>query len=141
MSDPGSTTGGGPGPAAGSSGAAAGGARGPSSGAVALGRGPAGGEDGAAYTAYLVGLRRRIQETLEYPVAARRRGAAGTVHLEILVRPDGSIGEVSIVATSSHRLLDEAALAAVKNLPRVPFPSGLSPRPLRARLPIVFDLR
>jgi len=37
--------------------------------------------------------------------------------------------------------LDDAALDAVRSLPPVPLPENLPRRPLRVRLPIVFDLR
>jgi len=38
-------------------------------------------------------------------------------------------------------LLDEAALEAARSLSPQPFPKGLAPRPLRVRLPVVFDLQ
>jgi periplasmic protein TonB len=113
-------------------------------GAVALApSGPAGlaGEPGAEHDAYLAGIRRRIHESLEYPQAARRRGIKGTVQLEILIKADGAISGVSVAGSSSHPLLDEAALEAVRSLGRQPFPAGLLPRPLRVRLPVVFDLK
>jgi protein TonB len=105
--------------------------------------GPAGlaGEPGAEYGAYLAGIRRRIQESLEYPQAARRRGLKGTVQLEILIKADGAISSVSVAGSSSYPLLDDAALEAVRSLGRQPFPAGLLPRPLRVRLPVVFDLK
>jgi len=86
-------------------------------------------------------VRRLIQESLQYPLAARRRGLKGTVHLEILIKPDGAISAVSVIGSSSHQMLDEAALEAVRNLGPQPFPAGLMPRPLRVRLPVVFDLQ
>lgn len=98
-------------------------------------------EPGSEYGAYLAGVRRRIQESLQYPRAARRRGVKGTVHLEILIKPDGAISGVAVAASSSHSLLDDAALEAVRGLGRQPFPAGLLPRPLRVRLPVVFDLK
>jgi protein TonB len=96
---------------------------------------------GVEYGAYLGGLRRRIQESLQYPLAARRRGLGGTVVLEILIGADGAIGAVSLVGSSSHRVLDEAALEAVRGVGPAPFPPDLAARPLRVRLPVVFELR
>jgi periplasmic protein TonB len=122
----------------------AGNSAGGTGGAVALvPPGPAGlaGEPGAEHGTYLAGIRRRIQESLEYPQAARRRGIKGTVQLEILIKADGAISGVSVAGSSSHPLLDEAALEAVRSLGRQPFPAGLLPRPLRVRLPVVFDLK
>lgn len=48
----------------------------------------------------------------EYPRIARELNLAGSVHLRILVRPDGSISEVNVVG--GHPVLAEAAVAAVK---------------------------
>jgi protein TonB len=99
------------------------------------------GDGGGAYGAYLALLRRRVQESLTYPAAARRRGLSGTVHLEITLEATGAIGPVALVRSSSHALLDDAALEAVRGLGRVPFPPEVRPRALRVRLPIVFELR
>jgi protein TonB len=99
------------------------------------------GDDGGAYAAYVALLRRRVQEALTYPSAARRRGMSGTVHLDISIEPTGRIRDVLVVRSSSHEMLDEAALDAVRTLREVPFPSGVRPRPVRVRLPVVFELR
>lgn len=98
------------------------------------------GGPGAEYGGYLRRLRRRIQETLQYPAAARRRGLSGTVLVEVNVQPDGSIGAVAVVTSSGHEVLDEAALEAIKSLRREPFPPGLPPRLIRVHLPVVFAL-
>jgi len=102
--------------------------------------GPPGGGPGSEYGAYYRQIRQRIQETLEYPPAARRQGIKGTVLLELLIKPDGAISAV-VKVSSSHRLLDDAALETVRNLPRQPFPAGLVPRQLKVPLPVVFDLK
>ena len=96
---------------------------------------------GEMYGAYLAALRRRLQETLEYPATARRRGLSGTVHLEISLESSGRVSEVVVVRSSSHSVLDDAALRAARSLARVPFPPDVRPRPLRVRLPVVFELR
>jgi protein TonB len=100
-----------------------------------------GGDGGGEYAAYLALLRRRIVDALRYPPAARRRRLAGTVQIELEIQATGTISQVVIVASSSHRLLDDAAVEAVHGLDRVPFPAGVPPRRLRVRLPVVFDLR
>ena len=99
------------------------------------------GDGGGVYAPYLALLRRRVQEVVTYPAAARRRGASGTVHLEIALEPSGLISEVRLVRSSSHGVLDDAALDAVRSLRRVPFPPDVRPRALRVRLPVVFELR
>jgi protein TonB len=105
------------------------------------GGGSAGGAPGAEYGGYLAKVRSRLLEALRYPSPARSRGLTGTVRLEIFIRPDGAIGNVSVASSSSHPLLDEAALEAARSLEPQPFPKGLAPRALRVRLPVVFDLQ
>jgi periplasmic protein TonB len=95
----------------------------------------------AEYRAYLALVRQRIVEALRYPQAARQQGLVGTVYLEIVVQPTGVISDVRIVSPSSHSVLDQAALETVRNLPSIGFPPGLAPRQLRARLPVMFNLR
>jgi len=111
------------------------------SAAVAPGDGGIAGDGGREYAGYLSLIRTKIQQALQYPPAARRRSLSGTVHLEILIEPSGAIERASIVGASAHPVLDEAVLATVRSLPPVPFPPSLRPRPLRARLPIVFELQ
>jgi periplasmic protein TonB len=121
--------------------ATSGGAPGGSGSRLALAPGGTGGEPGSEYGGYLAGVRRRIQESIQYPTSARRRGVKGTVNLEILIRADGAISSVSVAGSSTHSELDEAAVEAVRSLSPQPFPAGLKPRPLRVKLPIVFDLQ
>ena len=120
--------------------AGAGGRDGVSALALAI-PGGTGGGDTTEYDAYYALVRRRIFETLTYPPAARRRSLTGTVQLELEVQPTGGISRVAVVASSSHRVLDDAAVETVRALGRVPFPPNLRPRVLIMRLPIVFELR
>jgi periplasmic protein TonB len=95
----------------------------------------------AEFGPYLAGFRQRIQELVVYPLSARRRGLAGKVEVEVVLEPTGRVRAVVVVASSSHAMLDDAALDAVRSLPPVPLPENLPRRPIRVRLPIVFDLR
>jgi len=95
---------------------------------------------GAEYGPYLARLRQRVQASLRYPAAARRRGLQGTVALEIVIRRDGVLDAVMLADSSSHGLLDAAALETVRRLAPEPFPPGVAPRVLRVRLPVVFTL-
>jgi TonB family protein len=65
----------------------------------------------------------------------------GTVNVEILIRPDGTIGNVTLLGSSSHAVLDEAALDTIRSLPRMPLPRDLPARPLRVQVPVVFEMR
>ena len=49
-----------------------------------------------------------------YPLLSRKLAEQGTVVLRILVREDGSAGEVRIQQSSGYPLLDASALSAVK---------------------------
>jgi protein TonB len=98
------------------------------------------GAPGAEYGPYLTRLRQRVQVSLRYPAAARRRGLQGIVALEIVIRPDGTVDAVVLADSSAHGLLDEAALETVRRLAPEPFPAGVAPRLLRVRLPVVFTL-
>jgi periplasmic protein TonB len=108
--------------------------------ALAWARGE-GGAGAGQYTEYLASIRARLQQALRYPLSARRRGASGVVQLEILIHADGRIGDVVVAGSSTHQALDDAAVEAVRSLPPQPFPAGVKPRVLRARLPVVFELR
>ena len=99
------------------------------------------GAPGAEYGPYLGRLRQRIQGSLKYPLAARRRGLAGTVSLEIVIRPDGTFSVVAVANSSAHAVLDDAALETVRSLAPEPLPPDVPPRILRVRLPVVFALQ
>lgn len=105
--------------------------------------GPSGrsGEVPPEYGAYLARFRERIQESVVYPFASRRRGEAGRVEVELLVDPTGRVRELNVVSSSSHALLDEAAVEAVRSVRPLPLPEHLPRRPLRVRLPVIFQLR
>jgi protein TonB len=96
---------------------------------------------GAEYGPYLAALRQRIQQSVRYPASARRRGVAGTVSVEILILANGTIGNVTVLESSTHAVLDEAALDTIRSLPRMPLPAELPARPLRVRVPVVFQMR
>ncbi|MGH7334236.1 MAG: energy transducer TonB [Candidatus Rokuibacteriota bacterium] len=110
-------------------------------GSALVARGGGGGGAGSEYGPYLTLWRTRIQETVRYPLAARRRSLTGTVQIEIVIEPNGAVGAVKVVESSSHDILDEAVLESVKRLPPLPFPPHLVPRAIRARLPVVFEMR
>jgi TonB family protein len=99
-----------------------------------------GGGDGAAEAIYNE-LRRRLQEALVYPPRARPRRLTGVVEVELEIQPSGAITRVVVAVSSSHPLLDDAAVDTVRALGRVSFPSSIRPRVLRVRLPVEFAFR
>jgi general secretion pathway protein A len=56
----------------------------------------------------------------EYPAVARRLGWEGTVTLLMELLADGTVGEVSVIASSNYPLLDETAKQAVKKWTHIP---------------------
>jgi protein TonB len=117
----------------------------PSAPAAALAAGGSLGRSGAdgaeaEYGAYLSKLRESILKGVRYPASARRRGVAGTVQIELTIRPSGAIGAVVVVGSSSHEVLDRAAVETIQSLRLPPFPPDLPARELRVRVPVVFRL-
>jgi protein TonB len=86
-------------------------------------------------------LRRRVQTELHYPLSARRRGLVGTSIVDVVIDPPGVPRSVEVVESSRHPELDAAALEAVRAAARHPMPPELARRPVRVRLPVVFELR
>ena len=76
-----------------------------------------------------------------YPVEAIRSGLTGTVELEILVGIDGKPLRATVVRSSGHRVLDQAARKAVLSQWRFQ-PARQNGQPVQAlgRVPIVFTL-
>ncbi len=103
--------------------------------------GPDRGDPPGEFGPYLARFRRLIQEHLVYPLAARRQGLSGRVELEVLLDPGGRVRAVTLVTSSAHGLLDEAAIEAVRRVPSVPMPDHLPRRTLRVRLPVIFELK
>ena len=99
------------------------------------------GDAPAEFGPYLSRFRRLIQEHVVYPLAARRQGLSGRVELEVLLDPAGRVRAVTLVTSSAHGLLDEAAIEAVRRVPSVPMPEHLPRRVLRVRLPVIFQLQ
>jgi protein TonB len=111
-------------------------------------RGPGGGPGAsgsgappAEYGPYLRRFRQRVQESLVYPLAARRQGLGGTVELHVWLEATGRVRDVRIARSSSHDVLDEAAVQTIRRLGLVPFPDSLPRRPLLIRIPLVYELR
>jgi protein TonB len=104
--------------------------------------GPSGsGAPPAEYGPYLRRFRQRVQESLVYPLAARRQGLGGTVELHVWLEATGRVRDVQIARSSSHDVLDDAAIQTIRRLGPLPFPDSLPRRPLLIRIPLVYELR
>jgi TonB family protein len=86
-------------------------------------------------------VRTKIAQTKYYPPTARRRGYEGEPVVTFILGNTGDLLEVSIENPSRHKLLNEAALDAVKSAsPYPPIPELLKVKTLRFNLPISFIL-
>jgi protein TonB len=77
----------------------------------------------------------------EYPEAARRRGYAGTVMLDVLVNREGRVSDVRLFRSCGFPLLDRAAVAAVKGWSFEPATRGTEPVEMWVKVPIRFELK
>lgn len=80
-------------------------------------------------------IRRRIQEALVYPTAARRFGWEGSALVRIVLAPDGALSDLALESSSQIAVLDREVMAAVKRAAPYPYVEG----PIV--VPVVFDLR
>ena len=78
---------------------------------------------------------RKLSEHLFYPPEALARGLEGEVRLLVRLTPDGRVDDVSVAASSSHAILDNAAIRAAYAMGALPG----GPRELI--LPVVFQLQ
>lgn len=86
-------------------------------------------------------VRTRIAQTKYYPRTARRRGFEGKPVVAFTLGNTGNLLEISIKIPSQHKLLNEAALDAVRSAsPYPPIPELLRVKTLRFKLPISFIL-
>jgi periplasmic protein TonB len=77
-----------------------------------------------------------------YPAPYIRGGIEGNVDVEILVQPDGRIGDARIVKSSGHELFDRAALdEARRNWRMLPATRNGEPYAQWYRLRVVFKLK
>lgn len=99
------------------------------------------GAGGAGATMVLARPRYRENPTPPYPDSARRRQLEGTVVLEVLVSTAGKVDELNVSNSSGHRLLDEAALQAVRGWLFEPGKRGGVPMAMKILVPVRFGLR
>ena len=90
---------------------------------------------------YLARVRSSLQRMHRYPDAAQRLGLTGAATLAFTIDGNGRFVEVSVVQSTGHAILDQAAEAAVRGLSgRLPRPEDLGDTPLRTTVRLRFDL-
>ena len=78
-----------------------------------------------------------------YPVKLRKSGIQGSVVLNVMITPDGTVGDVSVLTSlmSGAGGLDEIAASAVKGWIFKPALKNNKPVQAEIRVPIVFSLK
>lgn len=80
-----------------------------------------------------------ITRNVVYPAQARETQDEGIVKIDIYLLPDGNLREASVRESSGSRVLDDAALIAVRDMAPYPsFPSQINQTELRLTVPVVF---
>ena len=92
-------------------------------------------------SSYLEMVRLKIEQHKSYPDMAKVRQIEGSVTIRFVITPEGGVQEAQVVKTSRHKILDTAALNAVRAA--APFPKP--PRrffkgEIPLELTIVFEL-
>jgi periplasmic protein TonB len=80
------------------------------------------------YAAYMEAWRAKVERVgnLNYPDEARRRELTGSLLLDVALRPDGDVAEITVRRSSGHKVLDDAAVRIVQMAaPYAPFPEDI----------------
>jgi len=81
------------------------------------------------FASYMEAWRAKVERigNLNYPDEARRRKLSGSLILDVAIKPDGSIAEITVLKPSGHKVLDDAAIRIVKlAAPFARFPENIS---------------
>ena len=81
-----------------------------------------------------------VQIAPTYPRQARQAGIEGSVTMEVLIRPDGTVSNAKIIESDPPRLFDQAAIGAMKKWKFRPKIVDGSPVEQKARQTIEFTL-
>lgn len=76
-----------------------------------------------------------------YPRIAKARGYQGKTLLNVLVGREGRVEEVTVAVSSGYRLLDEAAVKAVRGWLFEPAKRGPEAVAMWVKVPIRFQIR
>ncbi len=94
-----------------------------------------------SFNEFLRAVRERIKQVQRFPPRVRNLddGASATVRFTLF--NNGTVQNPEVTTSSGSTVLDNAALAAVRNaVPYPPFPEGQEANSLRLEIPIVFEL-
>lgn len=80
------------------------------------------------YASYMDAWRAKVERVgnLNYPEQAKRQGIAGSLVLDVAIKPDGSLQDVQVRRSSGQKVLDDAAVRIVElAAPFAPLPPDL----------------
>jgi len=80
------------------------------------------------YAAYMDAWRAKVERVgnLNYPEQAKRQGIAGSLVLDVAIKPDGSLLGVQVLRPSGQKVLDDAAVRIVElAAPYAPLPPDM----------------
>ncbi len=80
------------------------------------------------YAAYMDAWRAKVERigNMNYPEEARRRGLTGSLVLDVALNADGTLYSTTVLRSSGHKLLDDAAVRIVElAAPFAPFPPDI----------------
>ena len=90
---------------------------------------------------FLAEILMRIEKAKYYPSVARKRGMTGTITCKFSIFPDGSVKDISLVKSSKYKLLNKAAVEAIKKgAPYPDFPSSFKKNLFTSLVDIKFYL-
>jgi len=67
------------------------------------------------YAGYMRKLKEKIESIWVYPPEAQARGLYGDLKIRFTIKKDGKLGAVELERTSGYKMLDEAAIKALKD--------------------------
>lgn len=67
------------------------------------------------YAGYMRKLKEKIESIWEYPPEAGKKGLYGDLKISFTIKKDGKLGAVELVRTSGYKVLDDAALKALRD--------------------------
>jgi TonB family protein len=90
---------------------------------------------------FLAEILMRIEKAKYYPSVARKRGMTGIITCKFSIFQDGSVKDISLVKSSKYKLLNKAAVEAIKKgAPYPDFPSSFKKNIFISHVDIKFYL-
>ncbi len=94
------------------------------------------------FASYLLGLKHKIQGVWNYPRVAADAGIGGSLVVEFIIENTGTLKDVSLLDSSGHTILDEAAQKAIRTAaPYNRFPERMKAKKLRVRANFIYVTR